>query len=121
MQAAKALEHMTRRIRMTSVAGSVSLCRRHDPDTARQCPWCGRYALKDAACNWVCCGLAQDGFKPGMGCGRQWCFLCQGKLCGQLHDPDTGAVMPGVSTSHTSACCGPVDAGFCPGGHNSHR
>jgi hypothetical protein len=102
-------------------------------DVARQCPWCGRYALKDAACNWVCCGLAVDGFKPGCGCGRQWCFSCEGRLCGQVYDPDTGAKrVPEVSTSHSAACCGaeraagvPGPAGttgpYCPGGHNSHR
>ncbi len=104
-----------------------------DLDTARQCPWCQRFALKDAACNWVCCGLAVDGFKPGCGCGRQWCFQCEKRLCGQVYDPDTGAQMtPAVSTSHNAACCeeerarlfsGALnpDELYCPGGHNSHR
>jgi hypothetical protein len=95
-----------------------------DPGDAQMCPWCGTWALKDDACNWVCCGLAVEGFVVGAGCGRQYCFQCGGRLCGQLYDPATGAVMPGVPTNHTEACCpanGPPPAGNCPGGHNSHR
>lgn len=89
-------------------------------DVAKCCPWCNRFALKDTACNWVCCGLTHDGFMAGKGCGMQWCFLCEGKLCGQLYDPCTGEPRAGVATSHSSACCGPAPE-FCPGGHNSHR
>lgn len=88
--------------------------------TAMQCPWCGRWALKDAACNWVCCGLDASGFVVGAGCGRQFCFLCGRKLCGALFDAATGARQLHVHTNHSAACCG-VGADFCPGGHNSHR
>lgn len=93
-------------------------------DVARRCPWCGRWALKDAACNWVACGLSVRGFVRGAGCGRQWCFACSRKLCGQLYDPETGARRAGVASHHTGACC-PAERGFeaaayCPGGHNSH-
>jgi hypothetical protein len=93
-------------------------------DDARRCPWCGRWALKDDACNWVTCGLSCEGFVVGAGCGHQFCFLCQGKLCGLLYDADTGLQNPGVPTVHSAECCtldstnqGPI----CPGGHNSHK
>ena len=90
-------------------------------DTARCCPWCGRWALKDDACNWVCCGYAANGaFHIGAGSGQQFCFACGGKLCGLLFHPHTGARQPGTSTQHTAACCG-LGVDFCPGGHNSHR
>lgn len=89
-------------------------------DTAMRCPWCDTWALKDTACNWVCCGLDAAGFHVGAGCGRQWCFACGGKLCGQMFDPATGVALPGVSTSHSDACCG-FGTDVCPGGHNSHK
>jgi hypothetical protein len=117
------------------------------PDTARQCPWCQRWALKDDACNWVCCGLetASNRFVLGSGCGRQWCFLCGKRLCGAMFDAHSGQPIPGVSTHHTQTCCLreccgmgvasghaggaalPPDmsriyaATYCQGGHNSHR
>lgn len=93
-------------------------------DDARQCPWCERWALKNAACNWVTCGLSTRGFVAGAGCGRQWCFACGGRLCGALYDPATGARRAGVATHHTKTCCeaepGYKAAEYCPGGHNSH-
>lgn len=91
-----------------------------DSNDARPCPWCGQWALKDPACNWVCCGLSVDrGFVRGAGCGMQWCFLCARKLCSRLFDPESGDRLPGVSTNHSAACCG--FEGYCPGGHNSHK
>ena len=99
-------------------------------DVAKQCPWCGRWALKDDACNWVTCGLATEGFVAGAGCGRQFCFLCQGKLCGRMYDADTGAAIPGVPSHHSMTCCaeelrredpGTDVSTICPGGHNSHK
>jgi hypothetical protein len=45
------------------------------------CPWCGCGHAKNEACNWVRCGLLEVGFKADHGCGQQWCFLCEGKLC----------------------------------------
>lgn len=116
-------------------------------DDARTCPWCGTPALKDAACNWVCCGLdVVHGFVPGAGCGRQWCFQCSRKLCGApLHAATvtiTAPVMPlepavpavpaapivpvavGTSTNHTLTCCRLAPdfslESYCRGGHNSH-
>jgi hypothetical protein len=92
-----------------------------DLQSAKQCPWCARWALKNAACNWVCCGYADDGrFHVGAGCGRQWCFLCSKRLCGALFDAATGAQNPGVATVHSAACCGD-GPDVCPGGHNSHK
>lgn len=101
-------------------------------DDARPCPWCGRWAMKDPACNWVCCGEFNDaemgvrGFRVGMGCGRQWCFRCGRPLCGAPRfDATTGAAAGGVSSNHTATCCEASDPSgavvFCPGGHNSHR
>lgn len=97
-----------------------------EKDDARTCPWCGRLALKNDACNWVTCGLADApaGFVVGAGCGHQWCFLCEGKLCGQVYDAITGAKRGGVADTHTATCCaeepGFSQQEFCPGGHNSH-
>lgn len=96
-------------------------------DTARQCPWCGRWALKDRACNHVVCGRDARGFHVGTGCGRQYCFLCARRLCGRVYDPRTGRREVGVSESHQGTahnptpqdpCSGPL---YCPGGHNSHK
>lgn len=90
---------------------------------AKQCPWCGRWALKDAACNWVCCGLGEDGkFVVGAGCGMQFCFECSKKLCTPFYDARTGRRIPGARDHHTSQCCGGVgNEDYCPGGHNSHK
>ena len=102
-------------------------------DVARCCPWCGRWALKDEACNWVCCGLdAARGFVVGGGCGGQWCFVCSRRLCGKLYDAASGQQVAGVGTSHSRSCClaeatrnGMTESGYeiayCQGGHNSHR
>lgn len=86
----------------------------HDPNVAKQCPHCGQWALKDAACNYVfACGLAVEGFVAG--CARPWCWECGKKFCG---------VWPSGPTSHGDNCCA-REVGFravdyCPGGHNSH-
>jgi hypothetical protein len=99
---------------------------------AMQCPWCQRWALKDDACNWVCCGLesGSNAFVVGAGCGRQWCFSCGKRLCGVLYDSTSGQIHQGVSTSHGRRCCSaeckqagldPYESSYCQGGHNSHR
>lgn len=93
---------------------------------AKQCPWCARWCLKDAACNYIfACGLQTNGrFEPHTGCGRPWCWQCGKKFCGVYVDPATGARSPGARDSHTATCCkneaGFVEAEYCPGGHNSH-
>ena len=92
---------------------------------AKQCPWCGRWALKDNACNYIfACGLATKGkFVVGAGCGKPWCFQCGKKFCGQYIDPDTGQKAGGPE-SHDAECCkkepGFKQEEYCPGGHNSH-
>ena len=47
-------------------------------DDAKQCPWCARWCLKDAACAYVfACGLETTGtFHVGKGCGKSWCWTC---------------------------------------------
>jgi ribosomal protein L32 len=94
-------------------------------DVAKQCPWCGRYALKDNACAFVfACGLDVSGFVVGAGCGRSWCWKCGKKFCGRYMDAETGRKLPDARESHDSDCCrreqGFAEAEFCPGGHNSH-
>lgn len=94
---------------------------------AKQCPWCERWCLKDAACNYIfACGLQTDSgaFTPGTGCGRSWCWECGKKFCGQYMDPTTGKKTTGAREHHDAACCR-AEAGFstatyCCGGHNSH-
>ncbi len=93
---------------------------RNMSDAAQQCPWCLRWALKNDACNWVCCGLTEAGFVIHGGCGRQFCFHCGKKLCGQYIWPHNGARNLAVGDCHSAACCG-VSPDMCPGGHNSHR
>ena len=92
---------------------------------AHPCPHCGRWALKDDRCNWVCCGLETHGtFRAGQGCGRQWCFRCGLKLCTRVYDEE-GTRIAGARTDHDASCCAAeatadtVD-GWCPGGHHSH-
>ena len=92
---------------------------------AKQCPWCERWALKDAACNYIfACGLETAGtFKVGAGCGRSWCWECGKKFCSVYIDPSTGHKAPGAKENH-GGCCS-EEAGFskeayCCGGHNSH-
>lgn len=104
---------------------------------AKACPWCLRPALKDDACQFVVCGRGAAGFVVGSGCGRAWCFRCDtgatpdgcfrmgGKLCGQMYDAETGAMLdPNESHDHPpgsdafNRCNGP---GHCPGGHDSHK
>jgi len=95
-------------------------------DDAKQCPWCARWALKDAACNYIfACGLDSGrGFIKNNGCGRSWCWECGKKFCGQYYDPLTGQKLPGAKDIHDGACC-QLEQGFsketyCCGGHNSH-
>ena len=94
---------------------------------ARPCPHCGRWAVKDAACNYVVCGRARLGVLArapdgeALGCGRPWCFACGGKLCGRMFDTATGRLEdPNEDHNHPpgTPCDGP---GYCPGGHNSHK
>jgi len=95
-------------------------------DDAKQCPWCQRWFLKDAACNYIfACGLETKGtFRVGAGCGRSWCWECGKKFCTVYYDPVTGAKAPGAKENHDASCCA-KEAGFskeeyCCGGHNSH-
>ena len=94
---------------------------------AKQCPWCARWCLKDAACNYIfACGLqtGRGGFVVGTGCGRSWCWECGKKFCGQYIDPATGKKTRDAREQHTKECCR-VEQGFnqddyCRGAHNSH-
>src|SRR5438105_12215516 len=76
-------------------------------DTARACPHCGRFYLKDANCNYVwACGLDESGiFHPGHGCGRAICHACGGKYCSQQYDPNTGAKLTSFRSCHDAECC----------------
>jgi len=92
---------------------------------AKQCPWCGTWALKDSACNYIfACGLETSGkFVVGSGCGRSWCWLCAKKFCGIYIDPNTGIKSPRAIEVHSDCC--QFEPGFkkddyCCGGHNSH-
>lgn len=92
---------------------------------AKQCPWCQRWCLKDAACNYVfACGLETGGkFHVGAGCGRSWCWECGKKFCMPYIDPFTGQKLPNAIENHGTCCF--LEAGFtreefCGGGHNSH-
>lgn len=93
----------------------------------KQCPWCGRWCLKDDACNYIfACGLdSGQGFVIGAGCGRSWCFQCGKKFCGQYMDPATGQKTTTLGMEHHNEHCCALEAGYrreeyCPGGHNSH-
>ena len=93
---------------------------------AKQCPWCARWALKDAACDYVfSCGLDLGGkFHVGAGCGRTWCWTCGKKYCSQYTDPTTGQRLQDAKDRHDPFCC-KAEAGFkqeyyCEGGHSSH-
>lgn len=92
---------------------------------AKQCPWCERWCLKDAACNYIfACGLETNNkFVVGAGCGKSWCWQCGKKFCGQYYDPRSGSKLPTARDTH-DACCskepGFVQSEYCPGGHNSH-
>ncbi len=56
------------------------------PTDGTMCPWCGRWTLKDQACNHVVCGVdTARGFVREHGCGHQFCFQCGKKLCGDRH------------------------------------
>jgi len=93
---------------------------------AKQCPWCERWCLKDAACNYIfACGLQTQGtFMVGAGCGRSWCWECGKKFCGQYMDPRTGYKMANARENHDANCCkqesGYKREDYCVGGHNSH-
>lgn len=95
-------------------------------DAAKQCPWCKRWSLKDEQCNYVVCGRPEIGrFVLGAGCGRAWCFACEGKLCGRMFCGETGAMLdPNEDHNHNNdpeakTTCS--EEGFCSGGHNSHK
>jgi hypothetical protein len=94
---------------------------------AKQCPWCARWCLKDAACNYIfACGLqtGSNRFDVGTGCGRSWCWECGKKFCGVYMDPTTGVKRRDARESHDAQCCrqetGFQEGDYCPGGHNSH-
>ena len=93
---------------------------------AKQCPWCARWALKDAACNYIfACGLetGTGKFVIGAGCGRSWCWECGKKFCKIYIDPITGLKCGDRKENHDGCCKGEagfVEDDYCPGGHNSH-
>jgi len=93
---------------------------------AKQCPWCQRWCLKDAACNYIfACGLEASGkFKAGHGCGKSWCWECGKKFCGHYYDEHTATKLPTAKENHDAECCkkepGFQEDQYCPGGHNSH-
>jgi hypothetical protein len=95
-------------------------------DDAKQCPHCERWALKDAACNYIfACGLdSKQGFQKGQGCGRSWCWGCGKKFCGQYYDPTTGQKLPTGRDNHDAACCRSEpnfkQADYCGGNCSSH-
>ena len=100
----------------------------HEPggSDAKQCPWCMRWCLKDAACNYVfACGLETNGkFHIGGGCGKSWCWECGKKFCGQYIDPTTGLKTNLAKEDHNDHCCKLQEnfslESYCGGGHNSH-
>ena len=93
---------------------------------AKMCPWCERWCLKDAACNYVfSCGLETTGtFRIGSGCGKSWCWECGKKFCGQYNDPATGQKTATAKEQHDENCCKNTTdfkkMDYCGGGHNSH-
>ena len=93
---------------------------------AKTCPWCQRWCLKDAACNYIfSCGLETAGtFRIGSGCGKSWCWECGKKFCGQYNDPATGKKLVSAKEHHDGNCCrssaGFKQEDYCGGGHNSH-
>ena len=91
---------------------------------AKACPWCGRWALKDDACNYIfACGLdSKLGFQVGQGCGRSWCFGCGKKFCG-FYYAVTGEKLPGAKDTHGTCCLeepGYVREEYCNDGCSSH-
>lgn len=90
----------------------------------KQCPWCSRWCLKDAACSYIfACGLDNTGFHKDMGCGRSWCWDCGKKYCSLYYDPLTGLKMAGAKDVHGDCCSnepGYKKEDYCPGGHSSH-
>lgn len=92
--------------------------------TAKQCPWCQRWALKDNACDYVfACGLDDKGFHVGKGCGRTWCWTCEKKYCTPYYDAITGQRLPTAKDTHDQCCRqepGFKEEDYCPGGHSSH-
>ena len=92
---------------------------------AKMCPWCERWCLKDAACNYIfACGLETNGiFTVGTGCGRSWCWECGKKFCTPYIDSTTGRKFPNAIENHGDCCqfeTGFVKGEYCGGGHNSH-
>ena len=95
-------------------------------DDAKQCPWCARWCLKDAACAYVfACGLETSGtYHVGKGCGKSWCWTCGKKYCTQYYNPTTGEKLPTAKDSHDASCCkqeeGFKEEDYCGGGHSGH-
>ena len=93
---------------------------------AKQCPHCQRWALKDAACNYIfACGLdSKEGFQKGLGCGRSWCWGCGKKFCSQYYDPTTGQKLPSARDNHDATCCRSdpdfKQEDYCGGNCSSH-
>lgn len=90
----------------------------------KQCPWCSRWALKDAACSYIfACGLDGKGFHKDAGCGRSWCWDCGKKYCSAYYDPVTGNKCANAKDTHGQCCRdeeGFKEEDYCGGGHSSH-
>lgn len=94
---------------------------------AKECPWCKRWCLKDANCNYIfACGLDEHNkFQKDMGCGRSWCFECGKRFCSFYYD-SFGNKCKDAKNNHDQCCMKEMkDLGlsvsdYCPGGHNSH-
>jgi hypothetical protein len=92
-------------------------------DDAKECPWCGRWCLKNQSCNYIfACGLDENGvFYKDYGCGRSWCFKCGKKFCGFYYI--NGIKNINAKDFHSTCCLMEKDflqENYCSGGHDSH-
>jgi hypothetical protein len=67
----------------------------------KSCPHCDKKTTMPHNNNYVICGYTQKGF-DWKGCGKDWCFSCEKKLCKSWHG---NVLYNKLNRYHNSKCC----------------
>lgn len=67
----------------------------------KNCPHCNHKCIELRDAGYVICGFSNDGF-DWIGCGKDWCFKCNKKLCKSWEENELYLESNRI---HTSKCC----------------
>ena len=83
---------------------NISVPRKEFPLVYKKCPHCGIYSLKQSNTQYVICGYDNTNRygTNNIGCMRDWCFVCNKKLCKSWDDDKLYNIN---NRYHNSICC----------------